>query len=100
MSGHLFYKYSVVYDKNRESYANATTETMARKIIINAGGCNGEMWVRNNESGLLIGIVSKYNHYGIIEYTYETTDGRERRINADGTFAKKTKKKEWHPFGL
>lgn len=95
---HLYFKYSVVYD-NWEWYANATTETMARKRIIDAGGFDGKMWVRNNETGLLIGLVRRY-HYGSLQYLYETTDGRERRINADGTFVKKTKKKEAHPFGL
>lgn len=95
----LYFKYSVVYGKNREWYANATTETMARKIIINADGFNGKLLVKNNETGLLIGLVDRYNHYGIMEYTYETFDGRERRINADGTFVKKAKRKGT-PFGL
>lgn len=95
----LNFRFSVVDGRSREVINFTTTEAKARRYIIDMGGFDGKMWVKNNETGLLIGSISKYNHYGSILYYYETTNGKERRIKADGSFFKKAKKKTL-PFGL
>ena len=95
----MFYKYSVYKDNGKTFYANVTTERRAIQLIISLYETGNsdlarKMWVRNNETGMLIGIVNKR----VNRYTYETTSGRERYVNTDGTFVKKTPK--GNQFGL
>lgn len=95
----LNFRFSVVDGRSKKVLTFKTTEAYARMWIIDMKGFNGKMWVKNNETGLLIGLVNRYDRSGKIEYYYETTDGKERRIKADGTFFKKAKKNSL-PFGL
>ena len=99
----LYYKFSVYTERKNgkmEKYADCTTETKARALGIQLLYPRVTPWIKNNETGLFIGMIERYNNYGIMEYIYTTTDSRERKINKDGTFVKKTKKTKPAPFGL
>ena len=103
MAKRMFYKFSVWDDDGNRFYADVTTETRARQLICHmwqiAPSRAKGMWVKDNESGLLVGKVYRYSQYGKSVYSYETTDSKIRKINEDGTFVK-PKKKTPAPFGL
>lgn len=96
--GRMFYKYSIWGDNGKTFWSNTTTEKRAIAMMIDYYSYNSnaarKMWIKNNETGMLIGTVHKLGD----KFTYETTDGRERYVNMDGTFVKKTKKT--NAFGL
>lgn len=96
--GRMFYKYSIWRDDGKIFWSNNTTEKSAIATIIICYGISPsmarKMWIKNNETGMLIGRVNRLDN----RFTYETTDGRERYVNKDGTFVKKTKKT--NAFGL
>lgn len=96
--GRMFYKYSVWMDDGKTFWSNTTTEKAAIAAIIDYYGISSstarKMWVRNNETGMLIGMVNRLGN----RFTYETTDGRERYVNKDGTFVKKPR--GTNAFGL
>lgn len=96
--GRMFYKYSVWMDDGKTFWSNNTTEKSAIATIIVYYGISSstarKMWVKNNETGMIIGTVHKLGD----KFTYETTDGRERYVNKDGTFVKKPK--GTNAFGL
>lgn len=98
----MFYKFSV-WENGQTFYADVTTEKAARQLICQlweiAPTRAKKMWVKNNETGLFVGLVARYTRNGKVEYAYETTDSKVRVINTDGTFVKKTKKQP-SPFGL
>lgn len=93
----MFYKYSIWTDDGEKFFSNVTSERKAIAAIIRyysiSSSTARKMWVKNNETGMLIGIVNKRSR----GYTYETDKG-ERYVNTDGTFMKKTSK--GNQFGL
>ena len=72
------------------------TEAKARKQVCEHFlGWYRQLWIVDDTTGNFALIERKSSK---ILMTYK--DSKERWLNADGTFAKKTKKKEWSPFGL
>lgn len=96
--GRMFYKYSVWRDDGKKFDSNVSSEKSAIATIIWYYGflpnIARKMWVKNNETGMIVGTVHRLGD----KFTYETTDGRERYVNKDGTFVKKPK--GTNAFGL
>jgi len=79
-----------------EPISSRPTEAKARKHVCEHFlGWYRQLWIFDDATGNFALIERKSSK---ILITYK--DSKERWLNADGTFAKKTKKKEWHPFGL
>lgn len=72
------------------------TEAKARKQVCEHFlGWYRQLWIYDDATGNFA-LIERKTHRILITYK----DSKEKWLNADGTFAKKTKKDEWHPFGL